>query len=76
MKDPSFNSDMFNVLPSFKFPVLIVHGQSDVLPPRSIERLEKGLPNKQLIVFNKSGHFPFVEETDAYNDAVLKFLGQ
>ena len=74
MKDPGFNSDMYNVLPSFNFPVLIIHGQSDVLPPRSIERLEKELPNKQLIVFKKSGHFPFLEETDAYNDAVLKFL--
>jgi proline iminopeptidase len=76
MKDPSFNSDMYNVLSSFNFPVLIIHGQSDVVPQRSIERLEKGLPNKQLIVFKKSGHFPFIEETDAYNDAVLKFLSQ
>jgi proline iminopeptidase len=76
MKDPGFNSDMYNVLPSFKFPVLIIHGQSDVLPQRSIERLEKGLPDKQLIVFKKSGHFPFLEETDAYNDALLKFLSQ
>jgi proline iminopeptidase len=74
MKDPSFNSDMYNVLPSFNFPVLIIHGQSDVVPQRSIERLEKGLPNKQLILFKKSGHFPFIEETDTYNDAVLKFL--
>jgi len=76
MKDPSFNSDMYNVLTSFKFPVLIVHGQSDVIPPRSIDRLAKELPNEQLIDFKKSGHFPFVEETDAYNDAVLRFLSQ
>ncbi len=76
MKDPSFNLDMYNVLPSFKFPVLIVHGQSDVLPQRSIDRLEKELPNEQLVLFKKSGHFPFIEETDAYIDAVLKFLNQ
>jgi hypothetical protein len=42
MKDPGFNSDMYNVLPTFKFPVLIVHGASDVLPQRSIDRLKKG----------------------------------
>ena len=76
MKDPSFNSDMYSVLPTFKFPVLIVHGQSDVLPQRSIDRLEKELPNEQLILFKKSGHFPFIEETDAYNDAVIKFLNR
>lgn len=74
MKDPSFNTDMYTVLPTFKFPVLIVHGSSDVLPQLSIDRLKKGLPNAKLIVFNKSGHFPFVEETDAYNDAILKFV--
>lgn len=74
MKDPGFNSDMYKVLPSFKFPVLIIHGQSDVIPQRSIEQLEKGLPDDKLIIFKKSGHFPFVEETDAYIAAVLKFL--
>ena len=74
MKDPDFNSDMYKVLPSFNFPVLIIHGQSDVIPLRSIERLEKELPNDRLLVFKKSGHFPFVEETDAYNEAILKFL--
>jgi len=73
-KDPSFNSDMYKVLPSFRFPVLIIHGASDVLPPGSIERLKKGLPVSTYILFSKSGHFPFVEETQRYNEEVLKFL--
>ena len=73
-KDPSFNSDMYKVLPSFRFPVLIIHGASDVLPPSSIERLKKGLPVSTYILFSKSGHFPFVEETQRYNEVVLKFL--
>lgn len=74
MKDPSFNADMYAVLPSFKFPVLIIHGESDVIPMGSIDRLKKGLPDARLVVFKKSGHFPFLEETDAYNEEVLKFL--
>ena len=74
MKDPTFNSDMYKVLPSFKFPVLIVHGASDVLPQRSIDRLKSGLPDARILIFHKSGHFPFVEETEAYNDAILKFI--
>jgi proline iminopeptidase len=73
-KDPSFNSDMYKVLPSFIFPVLIIHGESDVLPPSSIERLKKGLPVSTYILFSKSGHFPFVEETQRYNEEVLRFL--
>jgi len=74
MKDPSFNSDMYKVLPTFKFPVLIIHGESDVIPLPSIERLKKGLPNAVYIVFSKSGHFPFVEETERYNEEILTFL--
>ena len=74
MKDPSFNTDMYAALPSFKFPVLIIHGESDVIPMGSIDRLKKGLPDARLILFKKSGHFLFLEETEAYNDAIAKFL--
>lgn len=76
MKDPAFNSDMYKALASFKFPVLIIHGESDVIPQKSIDRMKKELPDSHVIVFKKSGHFPFVEETEAYNEAVLKFLTQ
>jgi len=36
--------------------------------------LKKGLPVSTYILFSKSGHFPFVEETQRYNEEVLKFL--
>jgi proline iminopeptidase len=74
MKDPLFNSDMYNVLPSFKFPALVIHGDSDVIPLTSIQRLTKGLPNARYLAFSKSGHFPFVEETERYNNEILSFL--
>jgi proline iminopeptidase len=74
MKDPSFNSDMYKVLPSFKFPALIIHGESDVVPLTSIEQLKKDLRHATYIAFSKSGHFPFVEETETYNEEILKFL--
>jgi proline iminopeptidase len=73
-KDPSFNSDMYKALPSFKFPVMIVHGESDVLPMTSLDQLKKGLPDSRYVLFHKSGHFPFVEETQRYNEELLKFL--
>jgi pimeloyl-ACP methyl ester carboxylesterase len=33
-----------------------------------------GLPDAQLVVFEHSGHMTFVEENEAYLDAVRRFL--
>ena len=62
MKDASMNANLYDSLRSLKFPVLVIHGQADVVPLSSIKRLKENLPKAQLEVFQRSGHFPFVEE--------------
>lgn len=74
MKDPALGQNLYESLSLLKFPVLIVHGSSDIIPFRSIERLNQQLPQSEVAVFKQSGHFPFVEETALYNKTVLKFL--
>lgn len=75
MKDPSSNkANLYDSLKHFTFPALIVHGQADVVPTASVERLKNNLSNSTLVVFNKSGHFPFVEENEKYLSVIEAFL--
>lgn len=74
MKDPAQQLNLYNELKRLKFPVLIIHGKADIVPPSSIERLQKNLTKSSLEIFHKSGHFPFIEETDKYSSVVMKFI--
>ena len=74
MKDPSMNANLYDSLPSLKFPVLVIHGQADVVPLSAVKRLKENLPKAQLEVFERSGHFPFVEESVLYNEKVKTFF--
>ncbi|HET6539283.1 MAG TPA: alpha/beta fold hydrolase [Chryseolinea sp.] len=74
MKDPSMNANLYDSLRSLKFSVLVIHGQADVVPLSSVKRLNENLPKAQLEVFQRSGHFPFVEESVLYNEKVNAFF--
>jgi proline iminopeptidase len=47
-------------------PTLVISGREDwITPPvQAGERIHAGLPNSESVVFEQSGHFPFIEETD------------
>ena len=55
-------------LAEIKAPVLILSGADDwINPPRLAgDELEAGLPRAEHVVFENSGHFPFVEEHDRF----------
>lgn len=36
--------------------------------------LAEGIPGAQLVVFERSGHYPFLEETERFVDAIERFL--
>jgi proline iminopeptidase len=74
MKDPAANANLYDSLTKFNFPVLIVHGQADILPASSIERMRKNLPLSSLIIFDKSGHFPFIEENKKFLTLALDYF--
>lgn len=64
-------------LESLEVPTLVVVGQNDwVSPPPVAERLHELLPNSELLVMNKSGHFPWLEESELFNRHFHEFLGQ
>lgn len=56
-------------------PSLVVAGRHDpISPPKVSEVLERGLPKSTLVVFEKSGHWPFIEEKDRFATTMADFL--
>ncbi len=54
---------------------LIMAGAHDrPTPPRLARELHKRIKGSKLVMFNRSGHFPFLDEPEKFKDAVLGFL--
>jgi proline iminopeptidase len=64
----------YPLLRSFTFPVLIMHGSDDALPLAASKKTLEFVRNSSLQVFNKSGHFIFIEEPKKFLKAVSDFL--
>jgi non-heme chloroperoxidase len=67
--------DQRKLLPEITAPVLICHGRHDQYMPLMFgEHLAAGLPDARLVVFENSGHAPFLEEAQAFQALLLEFL--
>jgi proline iminopeptidase len=56
-------------------PTLLLVGRHDPqTPPACTEELHRGIAHSRVVVFEHSGHSPFVEEPDAVARAVQSFL--
>jgi proline iminopeptidase len=62
--------------PTIKIPVLILNGKYDTNnPPEGAEKLQSVLPNSKLILIDKAGHFPWVEQPEESFRAIFSWLG-
>lgn len=58
-------------------PTLILVGNEDIItPPCESEVLVKGIPNSRLEVIADAGHFPMLEQPQAFNRVLTDFLAQ
>jgi proline iminopeptidase len=58
-------------------PVLVLGGRQDrVCSAKAAEATARGIHGAELVIFEHSGHMTFVEEQDAYLDAVDGFLSR
>lgn len=64
----------YESIAAFSFPVLVIAGEADNIPMKAIERIQQNVSNSQVIILDRSGHFPFIEEPSTFNQTVLKFL--
>jgi proline iminopeptidase len=66
---------MVNQLPTMSMPILVLAGIADyITPPSQARRIASLAPNATVVELTKSGHFPFVEETAAYLDAIRRWV--
>jgi proline iminopeptidase len=70
----------YNVVPrlgEIRAPTLILVGRDDFICPLSQAHIMyQGIPDSELVVFEHSGHFPYLEESDAFFSAVRRFLSR
>lgn len=68
--------DVRHALPGLRVPTLILHGRGDCISPitPSAERIHHLLPTPTMVVFEKSGHFPFVEESVLFRRTLEDWL--
>ncbi len=70
---PAF--DVVDRLRDIRVPTLILVGRDDFITPVAQgERLLRGIPRADLVVFEKSGHMPYVEEPAAFAETVRAWL--
>ncbi|MEL7486444.1 MAG: alpha/beta fold hydrolase, partial [Pseudomonadota bacterium] len=61
----------------FDRPTLVLHGRQDaVLAPAVAWALGDVIPNASVVFIDQSGHLPFVEQPDAFAEAVERFLSK
>ncbi len=67
--------DFRRELKDLKMPVLIMAGRFDrIAVPRFSEKFKEYCPQAKFVMFEKSGHLPFIEQTKKYFDVLEEFL--
>ena len=69
--------DLKPQLPAISVPVLVTVGRTDwVTPVSAAQTIADLVPDARLVVFEKSGHSPQVEEAELFQATVRDFLAQ
>jgi proline iminopeptidase len=67
--------DLFPVLNEIRVPTLVVVGRHDICTPvRHQMAYADGIETSSAVVFNESGHFPFLEEPPFFMNVMKEFL--
>jgi 3-oxoadipate enol-lactonase len=62
-------------LPEFNFPVLLIHGQADVLiPVERARQIKVAVKNGLLVEVESAGHMPMMEAPEITAQALQTFL--
>jgi proline iminopeptidase len=75
MGDELASLDLFSLLNEISAPTLVVIGRHDIITPVMDQMAyADGISTSTVVVFNGSGHFPFLEEGDFFLTVVREFL--
>ena len=72
---PTYN--LVDRLPEITVPTLVLAGREDwITPPEQAERIHAAIPHSELVIFEESGHFPFIEEQQTFLNTVEEWLAR
>ena len=66
--------DIENRLGEIRLPTLVLGGRYDEATPAMAERVHRGIPGSEWVIFENSAHMPHLEETERYMQVLTKFL--
>jgi proline iminopeptidase len=66
--------DLRDRLPLIRARSLVIAGRHDMLPPSRVQEIADGIEGAKFVVFEQSGHFAPVEETEKFVRTVVDFL--
>jgi len=69
-----FTLDLRSGLEKVEAPVLVLHGKQD--PLETAEELRETFPAARVTLLDDAGHFPWLEQPDAFYAALGEFLGR
>lgn len=73
LRDTDLRADLAKIT----IPTLIMHGKKDKICSFDLaEQIKLAISNSRLVIFAKSGHSLFLEETDKFNSELIKFAGK
>lgn len=68
-----FSYDITGRLDKIISPTLIIYGDQEPATQISLPVYKKGIINSRSAVISKSGHFPFIEQPEQFNETVASF---
>lgn len=70
LRDTDLRPDLANI----SIPTMIIHGEKDKICSFDLaEQMKIGIADSHIIPFQKSGHSMFLEETEKFNNELVKF---
>jgi proline-specific peptidase len=66
--------DITHRLGEIHVPALVIGGRFDEATPVITETVHRGIPGSEWVIFENSGHFPYLEETESYLRLLNQFL--
>ena len=71
------NFNVISDLNKVTAPTLVIGGRGDgIVPISEIQRLHDNIPNSEMYIFEKSGHYPFLEEPEKLIKVVLEWFNR
>ena len=75
--DKAEKIDQTVLLPLVSAPTLILNGRHDWICPVSVAaRVHAGIRGAQMVIFEDSGHMPWIEESDHFTKVLLQFVAK